>query len=120
MKPRTTILTALALVCPAALPCCSATYNNDVVVRLKQPGEPDVNTVATNFAKSTTSETQMVKQQMTATIVDIDKSESRISFAGPNGWSYSPGGVDRTELDQFRVGDKVDITWNIDRKVSVE
>ena len=96
MKPRTTILTALALVWPVALPC------------LAQARE------------GTTSDTRVVKEKITATIVDIDKAESSISFAGPNGWSYSRRVFDPTVLDQVKVGDKVDITWNIDLKASVE
>jgi hypothetical protein len=120
MRPKTTTLAALALVWPVALSCSAATYDDYVVVRLKPPGEPDVNTFATNYAKGTTSDARMVKEQITATVVDIDKAVRSISFAGPNGWSYSRGGVDPTVLDQFRLGDKVDITWNTDRYVSVE
>jgi hypothetical protein len=120
MKPRTTILIALSLVWPVALPCWAAAYDSHVTVRLKPPGEPDVNTFATNYAKGTTSDTRLVKEQITATVVDIDKAVRSISFAGPNGWSYSSGGVDPAELDRFRVGDKVEIAWNAYRNVSVE
>jgi hypothetical protein len=94
MKPRTTILTALALVWPVTLTCCAQVRE--------------------------ASETRVVKEKVTATIVDIDKAESSISFAGPNGWSYSRQMVDPTVLDQVRVGDKVDITWNVHPKVLVE
>ncbi len=57
---------------------------------------------------------------MTATIVEIDKSASAITFIGPNGWKYSRRVVDPTVFDQVKVGDRVDITWNTDLAVSVE
>jgi hypothetical protein len=117
MKRRTTILIALALVWPVVLPCWAATHDNHVMVRLKPPGEPDVNT--TNYSQGATRDTRVVEAKITATIVDIDKAVSMISFAGPNGWSYSQV-FDRTVLDQVRVGDKVDIAWSTDLKVSVE
>jgi hypothetical protein len=120
MKPRMTILTALVLLWPVSLPCWAATYNDHVMVRLKPPGEPDVNTVATNYANGTGSDTRLVMEKVTATIVDIDKSQWTISFAGPNGWSYSRRVADPAVLDQVRVGDKVDITWNTARNVSIE
>ena len=56
---------------------------------------------------------------MTATITDIDKSASSITFVGPNGWKYSRRVVDPTVFDQVKVGDRVDITWNTDVTVAV-
>jgi hypothetical protein len=34
-----------------------------------------------------------------------------ITFAGPNGWSYSSKVQDKNALAKVKVGDKVDITW---------
>jgi hypothetical protein len=59
-------------------------------------------------------------RRMTATIAEIDKSASSITFVGPNGWKYSRRVVDPTVFDQVKVGDRVDITWNTDLTVSVE
>ena len=57
---------------------------------------------------------------MTASITDIDKSASSITFEGSNGWKYSRRVVDPKVFDQVKVGDKVDITWNTDLTVSVQ
>jgi len=98
----------------------TATYNNNVMARLKPPGEADINTADSNYAKGTTSGTRVMERKMTATIVAIDKAASSISFEGPNGWKYSRRVVDPTVFDQVKVGDKVDITWNTDLTVLVE
>ena len=97
-----------------------ATYNNNVLVRLKPAGEAAVDSADTGYAKSQTSGTQVMVRRMTASIVAIDKSASSISFEGPNGWKYSRRVVDPTVFDQVKVGDKVDIIWNTDLTVSVE
>jgi hypothetical protein len=76
----------------------SVTYDNDVSVRLKPPGEA----------------------ALTATIAAIDKNASSITFVGPNGWKYSRRVVDPAVFDQVKVGDQVDITWNTNVTVSVE
>jgi hypothetical protein len=96
-----------------------ATYNNNVMVRVKPPGEADVDTVDTSDAKSLTSGTQAMVRRMTARIVAIDTVASSISFEGPNGWKYSRRVVDPTVFGQVKVGDRVDIIWNTDLTVSV-
>src|SRR5207248_1844002 len=97
-----------------------ATYNNNVIVRVKPPGEPAVDTADTDYSKGgTNSRTQVMIRRMTASIVDIDKGASSISFEGPNGWKYSRRVVDPTVFDQVKVGDKVDITWSTDLTLSV-
>ena len=97
-----------------------ATYNNNVMVRVKAPGEPAVDTIDTGDAKSPTSGTQAMVRRMTANIVEIDRVASSISFEGPNGWKYSRRVVDPTVFAQVNVGDRVDIIWNTDLTVSVE
>ena len=97
-----------------------ATYNNNVIVRVKPAGEAAVDTVDTAYAKGQTSGAAVMVRRMTASIVDIDKSASSISFEGPNGWKYSRRVVDPKVFDQVKVGDKVDIIWNTDLTVSVE
>ena len=97
-----------------------ATYNNNVMVRVKAPGEAAVDTIETGDAKSAASGTQVMTRRMTANIVDIDRVNSSISFEGPNGWKYSRRVVDPSVFDQVKVGDKVDITWNTDLTIAVE
>ena len=97
-----------------------ATYNNNVMVRLKPAGEAAVDSADTGYANAQSSGTQVMVRKMTASIVAIDRNASSISFEGPNGWKYSRRVVDPTVFDQVKVGDKVDITWNTDLTVSVE
>ena len=98
-----------------------ATYNNNVSLRLKEPGEPDVDTSRTSGMgkEAEPGATKAMERTMTATIAEIDKSVPSITFVGPNGWKYSRRGVDKAALDKVKVGDKVDITWNTDVTVSV-
>jgi hypothetical protein len=96
----------------------SATYNNNVIVRVKPPGEAPVDTVDTKESRTDTSGTQAMVRRMTASIVDIDRETSSISFEGPNGWKYSRRVVDPEVFAQVKVGDRVDITWNTDLTVS--
>jgi uncharacterized OB-fold protein len=97
-----------------------ATYNNNVMVRLKPAGEAAVDTATTATTTGKTSGSKAMVRTMTAEIVDIDKAASSITFVGPNGWKYSRRVVDPTVFDQVKVGDKVDITWNTDLTVSVQ
>ena len=99
------------------------TYNNNVLVRLKPAGEAAVDTADT--ASSMGKEARpggvaAMERTMTATIADIDKSKSSMTFVGPNGWKYSRRVVDPKVFDQVKVGDKVDITWSTDVTIAVE
>jgi hypothetical protein len=101
----------------------SVTYDNDVSVRLKPPGEAAVNTGSKTSTMGTEARpggTTSVQRTMTATIAAIDKNASSITFVGPNGWKYSRRVVDPAVFDQVKVGDQVDITWNTNVTVSVE
>ena len=100
-----------------------ATYNNNVMVRLKPAGEAPVDSADTASSMGKGERpggAAATVRTMTATIADIDKSASSITFVGPNGWKYSRRVVDPTVFNQVKVGDRVDITWNTDLTVSVE
>ena len=97
-----------------------ATYNNNVIVRMKPPGEAAVDTADTTSTMGQTSGRAATVRRMTATITDIDRSASAITFTGPNGWKYSRRVVDPAVFDQVKVGDRIDITWNTDLTMSVE
>ena len=97
-----------------------ATYNNNVLVRLKPPGEAPVDTLDTTYSKGDpTSGAKATVRRMTASLVAIDKGTSSVTFEGPNGWKYSRRVADATVFDKIKVGDKVDIIWNTDLTVSV-
>ena len=100
-----------------------ATYNNNVFVRLKPAGEPAVDTA--DSASSMGKEARpggvaAMERTMTATINEIDKSTSSMTFVGPNGWKYSRRIVDPKVFDQVKLGDKVDITWSTDVTFAVQ
>jgi hypothetical protein len=92
----------------------TAKYYENVIVRLKKPGEPDVNT---GVAATTGSEqvlpggTKAKQRTITATITAIDPDMPSITFTGPNGWKYSSKVLDKAALATVKVGDKVDIVW---------
>jgi len=101
----------------------SVTYNNNVSVRLKPPGEPAVDTgskTSTMGQEVRPGGTTAVQRTMTAHVDSIDKSTSSMTFVGPNGWKYSRHVVDPAVLEKVKIGDAVDVTWNTDLKVVVE
>ena len=101
----------------------SVTYNNNVSVRLKPPGEPAVDTgskTSTMGEEVRPGGTTAVQRTMTAHVDSIDKSTASMTFVGPNGWKYSRHVIDPTVLEKVKIGDSVDITWNTDVTISVQ
>ena len=99
------------------------TYNNNVMVRLKPAGEAAVDTVdtaSTMGKEARPGGTALSMRTMTATITELDKSNSSITVVGPNGWKYSRRVVDPKVFDQVKVGDKVDITWSTEVNFAVQ
>ena len=101
----------------------NAKYYENVIVRLKKPGEPDVD----SSVKATTGSEQVLpggtkakQRQITATITAIDTAMPTITFTGPNNWKYTSKVQDVEALSKVKVGDKVDITWTEAVLVSVE
>ena len=101
----------------------SARYYENVVVRLKRPGEPDV----VSGTKATTPSEQVLpggtrakQQTITATIAAIDMNTPSVTFTGPNGWKYTSKVEDKAALANVKVGDKVDIVWTEALLVSIE
>jgi hypothetical protein len=101
----------------------NARYYENVVIRVKRPGEPDVDTAA----KATTPSEQIMpggtkakQRTITATITDIDMNTPSITFTGPNNWKYSSVVQDKEALAKVKVGDKVDIVWTEALLVSLE
>ena len=101
----------------------TARYYENVIVRVKQPGESDV----VSSAKGTTGSEQVLpggtkaKQvTITATITAIDPNAPTITFTGPNGWKYTSKVQDTEALAKVKVGDKVDFVWTEAVLVSLE
>ena len=101
----------------------NAKYYENVVIRLRRPGEPEVDsaTRATTPAEAVLPGGTKAKQRtITATITEIDMTTPSVTFTGPNGWKYSPTVQDKEALAKVKVGDKVDIVWTEALLLSIE
>jgi hypothetical protein len=100
----------------------TATYYDNIVIRKKASGEPDIDTfhqADTPGEGALPSGTSGAQQTITATIEAIDVATPSISLRGPRGWTYASRVQDRKALEQVSVGDRVDITWTEATLVSV-
>lgn len=91
-----------------------ARYYENIVFRLKEAGEKDVDTATgavTPAAGEKPKGTVASQRTITATITAIDPKTPAITFKGPNDWTYSSRVHDKKALAKVKVGDKVDITW---------
>jgi len=100
----------------------SATYYENIVLRVQRPGEKPVNTDEAAVTRGTAGPGGTVASQrtITATITEIDMQVPSITFSGPNNWKYSSKVVDKKALASVKVGDKVDITWTEAVLISVQ
>ena len=100
----------------------TAKYYENVVVRLKAPGEKPVDSGSSAVTRSENRNagTAATQRTITATITKIDMNAPSIAFSGPNGWNYSTRVKDKDALAKVKVGDKVDITWTEAAIVSLE
>jgi len=101
----------------------NARYYENVIVRLKKPGEPDV----LSQTKGTTGSEQVLpggtkakQTTITATITAIDMAAPSVTFTGPAGFKYTSKVADTEALAKVKVGDKVDIVWTEALMVSLE
>jgi len=101
----------------------TAKFYENLIVRLKAPGESDVvsRTRATTGSEQILPGGTKAKQvTITATIAAIDMNTPAITFTGPNGWKYTSKVQDTEALAKVKVGDKVDIVWTEAVLVSME
>ena len=101
----------------------NARYYENVVVRMKRPGEPDVNTSSGSTAstgQALPGGTRSRQRTITATIAAIDVNTPSITFTGPNGWKYTSRVQDKSILANVKVGDRVDIVWTEALLLSIE
>ena len=92
----------------------TARYYENLVVRLKLPGETAVNSATdaiTPAGGAKPGGTAATQRTITATITEIDRAVPSITFTGPNNWKYSSKVQDINALKTVKVGDKIDITW---------
>jgi Cu/Ag efflux protein CusF len=92
----------------------TARYYDNIVLRLKAPGEKDTDTdtaAVTGTTGARAGGTAATQRTITATITAIDMKVPSVTFSGPNNWKYSSKVEDKAALSKVKVGDKVDITW---------
>jgi hypothetical protein len=92
----------------------TARYYDNIVLRVKAPGEPDTDTASAATTKAEAGKaagTTAAQRTITATITAIDQSVPSITFKGPNDWTYSSRVEDKAALAKVKVGDRLDITW---------
>ena len=101
----------------------TARYYDNVVIRVKHPGEKDVDTdtaAVTQGSSAKAGGTAATQRTITATITAIDMKIPSITFTGPNNWKYSSRVEDKNALAKVKVGDKVDIVWTEAVMISLE
>jgi Cu/Ag efflux protein CusF len=92
----------------------TARYYENVVLRVKKPGEPDVDTSAqatTPSGQASPGGTRAKQRTITASITAIDPNVPSITFTGPKGYKYTSRVQDMNALAGVKVGDKVDLVW---------
>lgn len=101
----------------------TAKYYENVVLRIKLPGEKAVDTDAAAVTPGSGAKaggTAATQRTITATITQIDQKIPSVTFTGPNNWKYSSRVEDREMLKKVKVGDRVDITWTEAVMISLE
>jgi Cu/Ag efflux protein CusF len=101
----------------------NAKYYENVVLRVKRPGEPDVDSTVkgtTPSGQALPGGTKARQRTITATITAIDPAIPSVTFTGPNGWKYSSKVQDAAALAKVKVGDQVEFVWTEALLVSIE
>ena len=101
----------------------TARYYDTLILRVKQPGEPEVASATrgtTGSEQTTPGGTKAKQMTLTVTITAIDPTTQSITFTGPQGWKYTSRVQDPEALAKVKVGDKVDIVWTEALLVSLE
>ena len=97
-------------------------YYDNVTARIKDPGEPDVNTAEIGVIPADTASpagTISTQRKMTVTVTAIDREKGVATYEGPNGYKYSRR-IQETEIaKKVNVGDKIDVTWTEAVQISV-
>ena len=89
-------------------------YYDNVTVRVKKPGEPDVNEAEIGAIPSgapSPSGTISAQRRMTVKITELDHEKGVVTVEGPNGYKYSRRIEDKKAARKLKVGDRIDMTW---------
>ena len=100
----------------------TARYYENVVVRLKKPGEAavDLDTGAFTRGQGAPAGTLAAQRTVTVSVTALDPKAKSITVSGPNGYKYSRRVADKKVFDQLKVGDRLDMTWTNALLLSVD
>jgi Cu/Ag efflux protein CusF len=101
----------------------TARYYDTLVLRVKEPGEPEVASATrgtTGSDQAAPGGTKAKQLVLTVTITAIDPTVPSISFTGPEGWKHTSSVQDPAALAKVKVGDRVDIVWTEALLVSLD
>jgi len=89
-------------------------YYDNVTARLKDPGEPAVDTAevgATPSGAASPGGTVATQRKMTVTVTAIDRENNVATYEGPHGYKYSRRLQNSELAKKIKVGDRLDVTW---------
>jgi hypothetical protein len=98
-------------------------YYENMVIRLKRPGEAPVRVDNTSVVPSRGARpgaTAARQRTVTVTITALDAKASSATVKGPGGYVYSRRVEDKKVFAQLKVGDQVDMTWTEALLIGVE
>jgi len=88
-----------------------STYYDNIVLRVKKPGEKDVDTRRVDRPDRELEAWIHDRVATRVVITAIDPEVPSISLSGPNNWTYSTRVADKDALKLVKVGDRLDIAW---------
>ena len=102
----------------------TARYYDNMVIRVRRPGEPEVDSkvkATTGSEQALPGGTKARQRVMPATITAIDMDKPSITFTGAeHNWKYTSTVQDKSALAAVKVGDKVEVVWTEAMLVSIE
>jgi hypothetical protein len=99
----------------------TARYYENVVVRLKKPGEAAVDVSSDAVTKSgRPGGTAATQRTITATVTARDPKTRSVTVSGPNGYTYSRKIADKKAFEALQVGERIDMTWTNALLLSVD
>jgi hypothetical protein len=101
----------------------TARYYENVVVRIKRPGEAAVDVLsgaATRGEGKSPAATVAEQRTITVTVTAKDPNTMAATVKGPNGYVYSRRVADKKIFDMLKVGDQLDMTWTNALLISAE
>jgi hypothetical protein len=97
-------------------------YYDNVTARLKDPGEPAVDTAevgATPAESASPGGTVSTQRKMTVTVTAVDRENGVATYEGPHGYKYSRRLQNSELAKKIKAGDRLDVTWTEAVQISV-